>query len=77
MLLQEMSRLPTFAACVQNTKTEGANRLKRLCPLNSSILLDVLSEIVVDSKEDQPVTTSKVDKYLSMPIIEFKTGDPY
>ena len=63
-----MSRLSTFATGVPNTESERSNRPKRLYPLNSSILVDVLSEIVADSNEDQPVTTSEVDRYLSMPI---------
>ena len=45
MLVEEMSM---FAADVQNTEPEGPSRAKRLCPLNSSVLLDVFSEIVAD-----------------------------
>ena len=74
MLLEEMS---TFAADVENNETEEPTRPKRLCPLNSSILLDVFSDIVADSNQDQRVTTSEVDRYLSVPIIDFKTGDPF
>ena len=74
MLVEEMS---TFAADVQNTEPEGPTRPKRFCPLNSSVLLDVFSEIVAESNEDHPVSTSEMDRYLSVPIINFKTGDPY
>ena len=56
---------------------EGPTRPKRVCPLKSSILLDVFSEIVADSSEDPPTSISEVDRYLSVPLIDFKTGDPF
>ena len=37
----------------------------------------VFSEIVAESNEDQPVPTSEVERYLGMPIIDFKAGDPF
>ena len=74
MLVEEM---PTFTVDVQNTELEGPTKPKRLCPLNSSVLLDVFSEIVAESNEDQPVPTSEVERYLGMPIIDFKAGYPF
>ena len=50
---------------------------QRLCPLKSTVLLDVFSEIVDDSSEDHSGTAGEVDRYLSVPIIDFKTSDPY
>jgi len=34
--------------------------------------LDVFSEIVADSSEDLPTSTSEVNRYFSVPIIDFK-----
>ena len=72
----------TANASLSNTDSEieGPSKSKRLCPLQSTILLDVFSEIVADSNEtndDHLVNASEVDRYLNMPIIDFKTGDPY
>ena len=52
---------------------------KRLCPLKNPVLLDVFSEIIADSSEDTPDSsaTSELEKYLSDPVIDYKTGDPY
>ena len=74
MLVEEMS---TFTIDVQNTEPEGPTRPKRLCPLNSSVLLDVFSEIVAESNEEQSMPTSEVERYLGMAIIDFKVGDPF
>ena len=74
MLVEEMS---TFTVDVQNTEPEGPTKPKRLCPLNSSVLLDVFSEIIAESNEDQPVPISEVERNLGMPIIDFKAGDPF
>ena len=75
ILLEEMSKLDT--GLQGNTEMEGPTRPKRVCPLKSSILLDVFSEIVADSSEDPPTSISEVDRYLSVPLIDFKTGDPF
>ena len=74
MLVVEMS---TFTIDVQNTEPEGPTRPKRLCPLNSSVWLDVFSEIVAESNEEQSMPTSEVERYLGMAIIDFKIGDPF
>ena len=74
MLVEEMS---TFTIDVQNTEPEGPTKPKRLCPLNSSVLLDVFSEIVAESNEEQSMPTSEVERYLGMAIIDFKVGDPF
>ena len=52
---------------------------KRLCPLKHSVLLDVFSEIIADSSKVTPDSsaTSELEKYLSDPVIDYKTGDPY
>ena len=47
ILLKEMSKLDT--GLQGNTEMDGPTRPKRVCPLKSSILLDVFSEIVADS----------------------------
>ena len=74
MLVEEMS---TFTIDVQNTEPEGPTRPKRLYPLNSSVLLDVFSEIVAESNEEQSMPTSEVERYLGIAIIDFKVGDPF
>ena len=74
MLVEEMS---TFTIDVQNTEPEGPTRPKRLYPLNSSVLLDVFSEIVAESNEEQCMPTSEVKRYLGIAIIDFKVGDPF
>ena len=52
---------------------------KRLCPLKNPVLLDVFTEIITNSSEDTPDSsaTSELEKYLSDPVIDYKTGDPY
>ena len=77
MLLEEMSTLVTESTDVQNAETKGPTRPKTLCPLNSSVLLDVFCEIVAESNEEQSASSGKVDRYLSILIIDFKSGDPY
>ena len=39
----------------------------------------MFSEIIADSSEDTPDSsaTSELEKYLSDPVIDYKTGDPY
>ena len=69
MLVEETS---TFTIDVQNNEPEVPTRPKRLCPLNSSVLLDVFS---AKSNEEQSVPTSKLERYLGMAIIDFKAGD--
>jgi len=79
MLLDEMSRFTNISNATpdNDSEVEEPGGSKRLCPLKSSVLLDVFSEIVADNSEDQPVTTGELDRYLSIPIIDFKSGDPY
>ena len=77
MLLDEMSLLSDGSNNTTDSEVEGPSGSKRLCPLKSTILLDVFTEIVDDSSEDHSATTNEVDRYLSVPIIDFKTGDPY
>ena len=77
MLLEEMSIIANVSLSNTDSEIEGPSKSKRLCPLQSTVLLDVLSEIVADSNDDHPVTAGKVDRYLNVPIIDFKTGDPY
>ena len=62
---------------MQNAEAEGPTTPKRLCTLNSSVLLDVFSEIVAESNEEQSMPTSEVERYLGMAIIDFKVGDPF
>jgi len=75
LLLEEMSTLDT--GLLGNTEMEGPTRPNRVCPLKSSILLDVFLEIVADNSEDLPTSASEVDRYLSVPLIDFKSGDPF
>jgi len=74
MVLEKISKLDTSLEIIP--EIQGQTQLKRICPLKSSIILDVLSEIIADSSEDLS-TSSEVDRYLSMPIIDFKAGDPF
>ena len=50
---------------------------KRLCPLKNLVLLDVFSEIITDSSDDIPTTTTEVEKFFSEPLVDYKTGDLY
>lgn len=80
MLLEEMSIIANASLSSTDSEIEGPSKSKRLCPLQSTVLLDVFSEIVADSNEtddDHPVNVGEVDRYLNVPIIDFKTGDPY
>ena len=77
MLLDEMSLLSEGSNSTNDSEVEGPSGSKRLCPLKSTVLLDVFSEIVDDSSEDHSGITGEVDRYLSEPITDFKTGDPY
>ena len=80
MLLEEMSIIANASLSNTDSEIEGPSKSKRLCPLQSTVLLDVFSEIVADSNEtndDHPVNAGEVDRYLNVPIIDFKTGDPY
>ena len=38
---------------------------KRTCPLESTVLLDVISEIITDSNGDTPSTTTELENFLS------------
>ena len=35
------------------------------------------SEIITDSRDDIPTTTTEVEKFLREPLVDYKTGDPY
>ena len=52
---------------------------KRMCPLKNPVLLDVFTEIITDSsgQDTASSTTSELEKYLSDPLIDYKTEDPY
>ena len=50
---------------------------QRTCPLKSTVLLDVISEMITDSNGDTPSTTTKVEKFLSESLLDDKTGNPY
>ena len=55
----------------------GPSQPKRTCPLKSTVLLDVILEIITDSNSDTPSTTSEVEKFLSESLLDYKTGNPY
>ena len=80
MLLEETSIIANASLSNTDSEIEGPSKSKRLCPLQSTVLLDVFSEIVADSNEtnnDHSVNVGEVDRYLNVPIIDCKTGDPY
>ena len=64
MLLEEMSIIANVSLSNTDSEIEGPSKSKRLCPLQSTVLLDVISEIVADSNDDHPVTAVEVDRYL-------------
>ena len=76
MLVEEMNSSVDMAS---ETAAEepGPSQPKRTCPLKSAVLLDVISEIITDSTGDTPATTSEVEKFLSEPLLDYKTGNPY
>ena len=79
MLLEEMSVIANASLNNTDSEIEGPSKSKRLCPLLSTVLLDVFSKIVADSNEtndDHPINAGEVDRYLNVPTIDFKTGDP-
>ena len=75
MLVEEVSSIGDDGR--EATTKESSIRPKRLCPLKNSILLDVISEIITDSSDDSPATTTEVDRFLSEPLLDYKMGDPY
>jgi len=46
-------------------------------PLKSGVLFDVISTIITDSTSDIPATTSEVERFLSDPLSDYKTVNPY
>jgi len=52
---------------------------KRMCPLRNPVLLDVFTEIIADSSnQDTPSSmASELEKYLNDPLIDYKTENPY
>ena len=76
MLVDEMSS--SLVTISENAAEEpGPSQPKRTCPLKSSVLLDVISEIITDSNGDTPSTTTEVEKFLSESLLDYKTGNPY
>ena len=73
MLVEEMSSVGVQTVAT----TEEHATPKRLCPLQNPILLDVFSEIITDSSRNVPTTTTEVENFLSEPLVDYKTGDPY
>ena len=64
MLVDEMSS--SLVTTSENADEEpGPSQPKRICPLKSSVLLDVISEIITDSNGDTLSTTTDVEKFLS------------
>ena len=49
---------------------------KWMCPLKNPVLF---TEIIADSngRDTASSTTSELEKYLSDPLIDYKTGNPY
>ena len=75
ILVDKMSSLVTTS---ENAAEElGPSQPKRTCPLKSTVLLDVISEIITDSNSDTPSTTTEVEKFLSESLLDYKTGNPY
>ena len=76
MLVDEMSK--SIVITSENAAKEpGPSQPKRTCPLKSTVLLDVISEIITDSKGDTPSTTTEVEKFLSESLLGYKTGNPH
>ena len=74
LLLDEMTKVATKAEPQQESAAP-----KRMCPLNNPVLLDVFTEIIADSGDHNPnsSTASELEKYLNDSLINYKTGDPY
>ena len=75
MLVEEMNGSDVVSEAA--AEEPGPSQSKRTCPLKSGVLLDVISEIITDSIGDIPATTSEVEKFLSDPLLDYKTGNPY
>ena len=71
MLVDEMS-----SSLVTAAEEPGPSQPKKTCAIKSSVLLDVISEIITDSNGDTPSTTTEVEK-LSESLLDYKTGNPY
>ena len=73
LLLDEMIKVATKA------EPQESAAPKRMCPLNNPVLLDVFTEIIADSSDQNPnsSTASELEKYLNDSLINYKTGDPY
>ena len=55
----------------------GPSQPKRMCPLRIEVLFDVISEIITDSTNDTPATTSVVEMFLSESLLDYRIGIPY
>ena len=75
ILVDKMSSLVTTS---ENAAEElGPSQPKRTCPLKSTVLLDVILEIITDSNSDTLSTTTEVETFLSESLLDYKTGNPY
>ena len=74
MLIEEMS---SFSDSIKGSDEPGPSQPKRMCPVKSAVLLDVISETVTDSIGDTLATTTELEKFLSEPLLDYKTGNPY
>jgi len=74
MLIEEMS---SFSDSTKGSDEPGPSKPKRMCPVKSGVLLDVISEIITDSTGDTLANTTEVEKFLSEPLLDYKTRNPY
>ena len=79
MLVDEMTQLSTSPVTAgENAAAElGPSHPKRICPLESTVILDVISEMITDSNGDTPSTTTESENFLSNSLLDYKSGDPY
>ena len=65
MLVDEMTRLTSSPVTISENAVEepGPSHPKRTCPLESTVLLDVISEMITDSNGDSPITTIGLETF--------------
>ena len=65
MLVDEMTQLTSSPVTISENAAEepGPSHPKRTCPLESTVLLDVISEIITDSNGNTPSTTTELENF--------------
>ena len=79
VLVDEMTQLTSSPVTISENVAEepGPSHPKRTCPVESTVLLDVISEIITDSNGNTPSTTTDLENFLNDSLLDYKSGNPY